>query len=100
MSAIKKDYRDSSGIMRRVLVPNDDANLSEGVPLSLDLERLYSDVPIGFVAKLSEALFNRGLIEPSDFMKPGAHELCRDAVMDVMREDALSIISLARSMLA
>jgi|SRR5579864_88621 len=93
-----KDYRDESGIMRRVLLPDDNALVSEGVPLSLDITQLYSHMPIEFVARLSQALWDRGLVEPTDFFKPGAHELCRDAVLDTVKFDALSIVSLARSM--
>lgn len=84
--------------MRRVLLPNDDALPSEGIPLSLDVGQLYAHMPVEFVARLVESLWARGLVEPDDFFKPGAHELCRDAVMDTVKFDALSIISLARSM--
>jgi len=97
--AIKRDYRDESGIMRRVLIPNEDSNPAEGVPLSVDVGQLYQDVPHDFVVRLSNALFDRGLIEPSDFLRPGGHELTRDAFLDCVRQDALSIISLAKSMI-
>lgn len=96
---VKVDYRDDRGIMHRVLVPSEDAQREEGIPLSLDIERLYSHMPSEFVARLSVALFARGLVEPADFLKPGGHELTRDAVLDVVREDALSIISSAKSMI-
>jgi len=96
---VTKDFRDERGIMRRVLLPHDDANPEEGVPLSLNLDHLYEHAPPDFVAQLSSALFSRGLVEPRDFLRPGGHELTRDAVLDCVREDALSIISLARSML-
>ena len=96
---VTKDYADESGVMHRVLLPHDDANREEGIPLSLDLRILYPDAPIGFVARLSEALFTRGLVEPHDYMRPGGHELARDAVLSTVKEDALSIISLAKSML-
>jgi len=96
---ITKDYRGEDGIMRRVLLPHDDAVTSEGVPVSVDIGQLYPHAPPEFVARLSQALFDRGLIEPRDFLRPGAHELTRDAFLDVIREDALSIVSLAKSMM-
>ena len=96
--AVIKDYTDADGVKHRVLVPNEDSIVEEGVPVSLDIRQLYSHMPPGFVAKLTEALWSRGLIEPADYFKPGAHELTRDAILDMVRFDALSIISLARSM--
>jgi len=97
--SIKKDYRDESGIMHRVLLPHDDALVSEGIPISVEIRQLYDNAPLDFVVRLSNALWDRGLIEPSDFFKPGAHELTRDAFLSCVREDALSIISLAKSMI-
>lgn len=92
---LKKDYYDERGIKRRVLVPSDDIPLSEGIPVSLPLENLYVDAPTEFVVRLTNALFARGLVEPEDFMKPGAAELVRVALLDTLRFDAQSIVSLA-----
>jgi len=95
----KVDYLDSNGIHRRVLLPNDDADANEGIPLSLPLESLFGHMPVSFQARLSSELFERGLVEPSDFFKPGAAELTRGAILSVCKHDALSIISLAKSLL-
>ena len=97
--AVKVDYVDERGIRRRVLLPKEGLDPAEGIPLSLDIAQLYSHMPPEFLVRLSEALFARGLVEPADFFKPGAHEQTRDAVLDVTRYDALSIISLAKQMI-
>lgn len=90
-----RDYYDYNGIKRRVLVPDDDAPPEEGVPLSLPVDELYSEMPLPFKQKLAEALFARGLIEPRDFFKAGAAELARAAILDVAKYDALDMITLA-----
>lgn len=94
---ITRDYTDDNGVYRRVLLPDEYSFPSEGIPVSLPLEKLFSHMPPEFIAELSKALWNRGLVEPSDFFKPGAAELTRSALMDVLKHDALSIISLAKS---
>ena len=93
---IKRDFFDDKGIRRRVLVPDENAPLTEGIPVSLPIEKLYDTAPVDFVIRLVNALFARGLIEPDDFFKPGAAELTRNAIMETCKFDALSIISLAK----
>lgn len=96
---IKLDYRQQNGVLQRVLLPHRDFPPEEGVPISLDLGRLYGHMPIDYVVKLTEALYNRGLVEPADFMKPGAAELTRAAILDVAKRDALDILSEAKRVL-
>lgn len=96
---IRKDYIDDDGLHCRVLVPSDDVPVNEGVPLHLDLVQIYNHMPMEFVVRLSNALYARGLIEPQDFMKPGAAELTRNALIDVTKHDALSIIGFAKQQL-
>lgn len=98
--AIRVDYVDNDGIRRRVLLPREGLEPSEGVPVSVDTSQLYGHMPLEFRVRLAEALYARGLVEPQDFFRPGAHEQTRDAVLDVARYDALNIISLAKSMIA
>lgn len=96
---MKVDYRDERGIKRRALVPYDGVDPSEGVPLSLPIEQVYPDMPVAFIVRLTDALFERGLIEPADFFRAGAPELVRSAILDVAKHDALTIISLAKTLL-
>jgi hypothetical protein len=93
------DYTDKDGLRQRALVPNNGVDPGEGVPLSLPIRDLYGHMPLEFQVRLSDALFNRGLVEPRDFLRPGAAELTRNAILDVCKHDALSIISLAKSLL-
>lgn len=92
---IKRDYYDERGIKRRVLVPDENAPLSEGIPISLPVDNLYHSAPTDFVVRLVNALFARELIEPEDFFKPGAAELTRNALLDSLKFDAMNIITLA-----
>lgn len=93
---IRRDYFDERGIQRRVLVPDETTPLSEGIPISVPVDTLYDHMPTEFVVHLVNALFARNLIEPGDFFKAGAAELTRNAILEVCRQDALSIISLAK----
>jgi hypothetical protein len=97
MKLVNIDYRDEHGIDRRVLVPEDDgANPSEGVPLSLDVDSLYEHMPIKFRQQLVKELWARNLIEPADFLRPGAAELIRAALLSVVKRDTMDILNLAR----
>ncbi len=97
MKTISIDYRDELGIDRRVLVPEDDgANPSEGVPLSLDVDSLYEHMPVKFRQQLIKELWARNLIEPTDFLRPGAAELIRAALLSVVKRDTMDILNLAR----
>lgn len=92
---IKRDFFDDRGIKRRVLVPDENAPLTEGIPVSLPVDNLYNTAPPEFVVRLVNALFARGLVEPADFMQPGAAELTRVALLDTLKFDAQSIVSFA-----
>ena len=96
---ITRDFYDAKGIKRRVLVPDDQASVEEGIPISVPVDELYTEMPLPFRQRITEALFNRGLIEPQDFFKPGASELVRNAILDVCKFDALDIITMAHKML-
>lgn len=97
MRTIRVDYRDEQGIDRRVLVPEDDgAHPSEGVPISLDVDSLYEHMPIKFRQQLVKELWARNLVEPADYLKPGAPELIRAALLSVVKRDTMDILNLAR----
>lgn len=92
----KVDYTDDDGIKRRVLLPVGDHNVREGIPISLNLDTLYAHCPVEYRRILTDELWARGLIEPCDFMKPGADDLIRAAFLAAVRRDSLDIKNLAR----
>lgn len=89
------DYRDEHGIKRRVLLPSGVTAHEEGIPVSLDVDRLYLHCPVDFRRRLVEELWARNLIEPCDFLRAGASELTRAAINAAMKADTLDIITLA-----
>lgn len=93
---VKRDYVDEYGIQRRVLVPDGEHNLAEGVPISLAVDSLFSQSPLEYRKALMVELWARGLIEPCDFSKAGAAELVRAALLAVTKHDTLDILSFAR----
>lgn len=95
LNNIKHDFVDREGVMRRVLLPDGDHNVNEGIPISLPVDSLYEHCPIEFRRKLIEELFARGLVEPCDFLKSGASELIRSAILATVKSDVLDIITLA-----
>lgn len=92
---IKVDYVDSDGIQRRVELPAGVSNYAEGIPVSLDADRLFVDCSPDFRRKLVQELWARGVVEPCDCLKPGAAELITAAIRSAVKVDALDIITLA-----
>lgn len=92
---ITKNFRDNQGIMRRVLLSSDSDDPVEGIPISLALDQVYPDMPAAFVARLTDELWARGLVEAADYKRPGAPELARAAVQAAARHDAMTIITFA-----
>lgn len=91
------EYTDERGVKRLVLLPDDvTANPAEGIPLDLDVETLYPHMPAHFGARLKAELWARGLIQPSDYLSPGATEKIRAALLAVVKEDTMSILALAK----
>lgn len=96
----KRDYTDPKGIKRRVALPEGaTADVSEGIPISLDVGALYPHMPPEFVRALTDELWARDLVEPRDFLASGAHERIRAALLSVLKRDALDIVSFAREQL-
>lgn len=91
------DYTDSDGIKRRVMLPVGVTAYEEGIPLSLDVDRLYGDTPLSFRRRLVEELWARGLIEPCHYTRAGAPELLRAAISSAIKADTLDILTLAKS---
>lgn len=98
MGVRKVDYTDALGIPRRVLLPDEASGIdpSEGIPLSLDLDDLYAHMPPDFLRRLYTELWARGLVEPQDYLRPGAADLFMAALRAVVKYDALNAIALAK----
>lgn len=95
--AIKREsFVDDSGIPRVVLVPEGETDFKTGIPLSMDLTKLYGHMPSSFQTELYKALHAQGLVEPADYFKPGASERYQRAMRDVVKHDFLSIQALAK----
>lgn len=92
----RRHITDDLGIPKVVLLPAGETDTRLGIPVSLDLSTLYAHMPPAFVQTLTGELHNRGLIEPCDYLKPGAAELYRAALLSVIRHDFLSIQTLAK----
>lgn len=86
----------NTGVSQVVLLPDGETDATLGIPVSLDLSTLYPHMPPEFVQILTRELHTRGLIEPCDYLKPGAAELYRAALLSVIRHDFLSIQTIAK----
>lgn len=93
------DYVDGEGIKRQVALPDLSFEPTEGIPISLDVDSLFEHMPLSFRAQLVEELWNRDLIQPADFLKPGAAEKIRSAILSVAHFDTMDIITLAKERL-
>jgi hypothetical protein len=91
------DYVSKDGIMRRVQIPDSGAgNLDEGIPKSLPIDNLFLHMPVEFRRELVNSLWDVGLIEPYDFLQPGAAEKVRAALLSIVKHDAMSILAYAK----
>lgn len=91
------DYTDQHGMKRRVRVPAGVSDYREGIPVSLDADRLFDHCSPEFRQMLVNELWARGLVEPCDFKQPGAPELVRAAILACVKKDALDVVSLANN---
>lgn len=95
----KQEYVDERGVTRLVFVPdNGYAVPEEGIPADMvDLiDGLYPDAPESFLVKLHDALRRRGLVQPADYLQPGAGDRYRSAMLEVLRHDAHNVIAKAK----
>lgn len=93
---VEKAYTTPEGVPTRVLVPEGATDLSAGIPVSLDVSKLYEHMPHDFVVQFTEALHAQGLVKPSDYFQPGASDRYRSALLMVIRHDFLNIQALAK----
>lgn len=94
---VRADYIDDKGIQRRVELPSGSTNYKEGIPVSLDVDRVFSHCSIDFRRNLVAELWAHGLIEPCDFLVAGAPEKVRSAIQACIKLDTLDIITLANT---
>jgi hypothetical protein len=94
---IKADYVDENGIQRRVELPAGATNYHEGIPVSLDVDRIFAHCSIDFRRNLVAELWAHGLVEPCDFLVAGAPEKVRSAIQACVKLDTLDILTLASS---
>lgn len=90
------DFTDERGVKRRVLLPDTGGDPNEGIPVSLDVGSLYRHMPPEFISRLTNELWAQGLIEPRDFLAPGAPERIRAALLSVVKHDTMDILTLAK----
>lgn len=95
---VTRDYEDKYGIKRRVLLPDDDTKVDEGVPISMFwdaffLERGYS---LGFVKRWVDETWGRNLITPDECANQHNAGLLRAAWLGAAKADVLDLQGLAR----
>lgn len=99
MNLIEKQYTDESGIPRLVLIPDNESDVSLGIPISLSLDSLYGHMPLDFQRALVTALHDQGLVKAQDYFAPDAYTKFRAALLSVIRHDFFSVQSLAKESL-
>jgi hypothetical protein len=92
------DYQDADGVPHRVALPDgrDDIPPAEGLPVSLNLDMLYTELEPEFRRNFYIALWNMGLIQPCDYLRPGASELFRRAFNSAIRTEFFRVMALAK----
>lgn len=93
---VERKYTNPDGVQSVVLVPEGSENLAAGIPLSLDISKLYEHMPADFVVSFTAALHAQGLVKPADYFQPGASDRYKAALLMVIRNDFLSIQTLAQ----
>lgn len=94
MNLIERTYIDELGIPKLVLIPDDESDLSTGIPLSVDLSSLFGHMPIAFQRSLYEALYAQNLVKKSDYFKPDSAQRFQAALRTVIKHDFLDVQSL------
>lgn len=89
---------DKEGLPIVVLVPGG-IPVEEGIPISLPLNLIFGSLPVDFRKRLYNALWDRGLVEPSDYLKPEASSLYKAAILSIIRTDFYDLVRLAQETL-
>lgn len=90
-------FTDKEGRTKKVLLPDNapDTDAKMGIPLGLSLGELY---PEPFATQLEDALIARGLVTSEDFEVAGVATLVRQAIQQILRIDAHTIIDHVRKL--
>lgn len=90
------DYQDGDGITHRVSIPDSvDIPPEQGLPISLNLDMLFNDLPLHFRQQFYKNLWDLGLITACDYLQPGASEIFRRALLATIRSDFIMVKELA-----
>lgn len=92
----KTTYHDDQDIPRVVMLPPGETDATMGIPTSLDLTPLYGHLSADFQKRLYTALHARGLVEPADYVKPGAADRFRAAMLSAIKHDFTSVLALVQ----
>lgn len=81
------------GVQRRVQLPSAEYAAEEGIPVDVydKIELMYNECSPSFRAGLWAELWQRGLVEPEDYTKPGALQSFQQALLATIRHDAYSV---------
>lgn len=94
------NHVDDNGLNRRYLLPDgaDIINIEEGIPIDFynEIMDIYQGAPKDFTISLCKGLWNQGLVERDDFLKPDASTRFRRAMLSTIKHDAFRIISIAK----
>ena len=95
-----RDYTDERGILRKVAVPESfTGDLKRGIPISLNVDSVFEEMPISFLQRLYPAFYQRGIVTYEDTLQPGAAGRIQAAILSVVSHDALNIQALAKGVL-
>ena len=96
--SVDLDYMDDDGIKRRVRLPSNDVDPSEGIPLSLDVDRMpiFQECPLEFRRRLVAELWAQELVEPKDFIGLDKTDKIRRALLAAVKGDTMQIITFAQ----
>lgn len=90
------DYIDKEGFRRRVELPDGSkSDPSEGIPLSLNVDELFSDCSKEFRIRIVNELWNQGLVEPKHFFENDAIIRIRAALLAAIKYDTILIQTFA-----
>lgn len=91
-----KTIKNSSGI--RVILPDDvpDSEADKGIPIGVHLAALNIDLPEAFLNQLQIEIEKRGMYKKEDYHKPGAYKVVTDALRQMLKVTANSIVDTVR----
>lgn len=92
---IAHDVEDEEGRPVRLLTPEGQPP-EGGIPTHLNLTEIYGHLPVEFQRAIIRACWERGLIEPQDFLQADSAGKFRQALHSVIRNEWLKVLHLAQ----